>query len=235
MKINVIKSLLILVLFFFIFCWFYFYKYCMNMHVSESTDNSYSFTEELFPTAGKGAYRYRLFSGTGSPVNFEIFLHELANDNSSMRNILYEAFHRRIDDQVSNNQIAFFWECPPINIQTVSSTQFEFVLIPTTAFSDTHADCSAFEEHISLNCNNVNRNIMIFKSLNKDATLISPCPATGTGVTTEVGYGYTHFYSMVDRIILKYFLVLLGNNFYQFYKKNKKHMICQIHGCQLVG
>ena len=71
MKINVIKSLLILVLFFFIFCWFYFYKYSMNMHVSESTDNSYSFTEELFPTAGKGAYRYRLFSGT-----VEIYINE---------------------------------------------------------------------------------------------------------------------------------------------------------------
>jgi len=193
--------------------------------VSESTDNSYSFTEELFPTAGKGAYRYRLFSGTGSPVNFEIFLHELANDNSSMRNILYEAFHRRIDDQVSNNQIAFFWECPPINIQTVSSTQFEFVLIPTTAFSDTHADCSAFEEHISLNCNNVNRNIMIFKSLNKDATLISPCTATGTVVTTEVGYGYTHLYKFLQygrQNYIEIFLGTIGKQFLSILQEKQK-------------
>lgn len=211
MRAVIIKEILIVLSILLIVLWSCSYFCCSDMSesINNRGDHTFVFSEEIFPSAGKGAYKYMLFTENRVPVHFDLFLSELADVHSSMRAVLYETLLKRYDARVSHNKIAFFWECPGINIETMSSKQFEFVLIPTTAFNNVEADCTAFSEHIARNCalGNVE---MVFKSLGKDATLISPCPVLKSGCT------YTHLYKFIqhsERKAAEKFLGTIGIQF----------------------
>lgn len=69
---------------------------------------------------------------------------------------------------------AYFLEFPPISNKSMFTTSFEFVLIESEKLSKIKTDASAFQEYFDDELMNVN--VVTFRNLGGDATLVVPCP-----------------------------------------------------------
>jgi hypothetical protein len=68
---------------------------------------------------------------------------------------------------------ALFWECPPVTLETASSQEFEYVLLPAPALAGVTEDPDVFSEHFVRFAGQVTT----FTNLGGDARLVAPCPS----------------------------------------------------------
>lgn len=80
------------------------------------------------------------------------------------------------------NMGSYYWECPPLSLSN-SEKPFEFVLIEANLHK-TRTNPKSFEKYVQ-NCAN---NVVSFKNLGGDASLVVPCP-TLSG-STILNYGH---------------------------------------------
>lgn len=118
----------------------------------------------------KGGYR---FSSTSSSLSFEDAISMIKHDPSAFIDIL----------KSSKLPNAYFFECPPVTKETVSTTAFEFVILPAPSLESQDPDADAFSEYFESS----SHPYAVFSSLGKDATLVAPVPVKG--VKSDV---YTH-------------------------------------------
>lgn len=71
---------------------------------------------------------------------------------------------------VSSRFDAFFWETPPITVDTLEQP-FEMALVDAPRLAGTAADPEAFAERFT-----PDRDVAVFPNLGRDALLVVPCP-----------------------------------------------------------
>jgi hypothetical protein len=127
--------------------------------------------------------KYRLVGTYNTePINFSTALAHLSDPNS----ILLDKLIHILREQPFR---AYFFECPPVCRHTATLKPFEFVLIPAPQLEDLDTDTLPFKQHFDANNNCM---VAVFRSLGKDALLVSPCPLPSTPIA-----GYAHLASFV--------------------------------------
>lgn len=101
---------------------------------------------------------------TSESITYEEFLIQL-EINEEFRQLL--TFHL-----LQNNYSSFFWECVPVSLNTLKSTLFQFMIIPSS-FHDS-PDLQSFSNQFqSASPDDL---VISFKNLRGDADLVVPCP-----------------------------------------------------------
>mmetsp|Transcript_37094 Transcript_37094/g.37770 ORF Transcript_37094/g.37770 Transcript_37094/m.37770 type:complete len:265 (+) Transcript_37094:185-979(+) len=141
------------------------------------TNGLYMFDKE--PTSEHGTMKYYLkLSDSGASVYFSEALNILVSESDlSLRSLMTNTFKNIEFD-------GYFWECPPISYDTLSTVPFQFIIKPTHFLNSVEVDSQSFSEHF----NNQNNNfITIFPSLGNDAILLAPKPLSSNKISI-----YTH-------------------------------------------
>ncbi len=132
--------------------------------MQRSLENSI-FVIEIVESVG---IRFRLIDEiTGIEVNYGEFLHSLEG-NPNFRQMLTDNINRVSESQRMHG---FYWECVPVCSNLLSSTPFQFMLIPTNSFRSVSVDGHSFSEYFRSS-----DTVVSFKNLGRDADLIVPCP-----------------------------------------------------------
>jgi hypothetical protein len=109
-----------------------------------------------------------LHESTRQSVKYEEFLIQLET-NQQFREMLTESIR-------SNGVESFFWECIPVSFNALSSTSFQFMIIPTH-FPDS-PDVQSFSDHFQFA--SPHDTVVSFKNLRGDADLVVPCPLSSS-------------------------------------------------------
>jgi hypothetical protein len=119
----------------------------------------------------KGGFQYSLLDNTGASVSFKEFFRGVQNSDNALLSVFIDALQSFQGD-------AFFWECPPVSESSLSTTPFEFVLIPAPVLTYQQPDRYTFAKHFHKCDASVNGgiNVVTFDNLGGDSWLISPCP-----------------------------------------------------------
>ncbi len=115
-----------------------------------------------------GGHRYEIFE-YDHQITYYRFLELLDSPNPLFREVFSQ--------QLQKFPQTFFFECPPVSLSTLSSTRFEFVLLP--ALLTMQPDPYSFQEHFA-NCVD---GVVCFSNLGRDSRLISPCPISSKSVS----------------------------------------------------
>lgn len=110
------------------------------------------------------ANKYRLLINS-APVPFHDALTLMKDRDSPLTKTLIKLLQ-------TESSTAYYWECPPINVDTVHSRNFEFVIIRAPSLDQVSVDMRSFLEHFSSSVDST----AAFRSLGGDALLISPVP-----------------------------------------------------------
>jgi hypothetical protein len=110
---------------------------------------------------GRGGVIYHLMDeDSGSSLSYDSFLNLLEQGGSSLTEVI-----RQYSSPI-------FWECIPVDQNTVNTLPFEFVILEARQFSSLQADSTPFTNHF-----NPNSKVVTFENLGRDAMLVVPCPS----------------------------------------------------------
>ena len=73
---------------------------------------------------------------------------------------------------------SFYFECLPINKDSLTSYSFQFVIIPAPELDNLQLDEQSFQNKFDSNLNS-NEKVISFNNLGGDASLVVPCPIEG--------------------------------------------------------
>lgn len=87
---------------------------------------------------------------------------------------LAQQFKMELTHFLTEYEVDFFFECPPITTDGYirDSTEFEFTLVRTDAFMNVNVDLNTFSQHFHA----TGSDIAVFSNLGGDAQLVSPKP-----------------------------------------------------------
>lgn len=99
-------------------------------------------------------------------------------------------FREELTRQLQQSEYdAFFWECPSFTKETLQSILFEFVIIKSSFLSTVEPNTETFKKYFD-GCSS--EDVVHFKNLGGDATLVVPCHVTAILPTS-----YTHIANFV--------------------------------------
>jgi hypothetical protein len=78
---------------------------------------------------------------------------------------------------------AYFWETPPITLSNVHQA-FEFVLVDSPVLARVNSNVSSFQEYFQSAA--LNKQVITFPNLSKDALLVVPCPVSENSAYTHI-------------------------------------------------
>eukprot|EP01041_Mallomonas_annulata_P007837 gene7837-16028_t len=176
-----------------------------------STSQPYYF-EKIQLSSNPITVKYLLHNSISkSHIFFSDALNLLKGENPILRAILISTFKEFPHS-------ALFWECPPISHLTITSTNFQFVLIHAEALESITADPEAFSNKFQQN----NNMILKFHNLGGDALLLVPRP-----LETVDSSAYAHlakFIKLAPSSQIDSILIEVANSIIEqvFHDKTKK-------------
>jgi hypothetical protein len=122
-----------------------------------------SYFFQISPT--QEGVKYSLIDeSTGNSIKYEEFLMQLET-NPQFREFLTRTI-------IASGAESFFWECIPVSFEMLTSTSFQFMIIPTSfqGSPDVQSFSSQFQSA------SPDDSVICFKNLRGDADLVVPCP-----------------------------------------------------------
>mgnify|MGYP001811921489 CR=1 FL=1 len=120
--------------------------------------------------------RVMLFDDNNGQLNYAKVMNLLREDGS-----FRACFNAEI---ASVSYPAFFWETPPVTASTTLRA-FEFVAVDSPALAGVVADSSVFSDYYAADSQGAG--IVSFPNLDRDATLVVPCPRGALSVYPHIG------------------------------------------------
>ena len=152
----------IFVIFVMVAAFILYYHLCEFHYLSgfQETMNSWNFIKKK---ENENVYKYTISKGNET-VSFKQAIHLMHES---------EEFRKEFIKEISENPFeAYFFETPPVNLETFSEKDFEFVLVNSRSLRNIDADSYAFREHFKKS----DCVVTSFPNLGRDAILIVPCP-----------------------------------------------------------
>jgi hypothetical protein len=118
--------------------------------------------------ADDGASKKFSFAVDGKELSYKNVMDLLRSSNPEIVDLLTKEIK-------FSNYESVYWEVVPITARNFDKTKFEFVILEAY-LEHRSVDGSPFYEHFTHHCNEKTPSVVTFKSLNKDATMVVPCP-----------------------------------------------------------
>merc|ERR1711963_996649 len=145
---------------------------------------------------------------TKEPVKSADFLEKLQSYDQAIQD-----FNKVL--ATGTNFEAYYFECPPLSKSTIQNENFEFIIAKSTSLNEEFPDRFTFSDYFDAQCSD--SKVADFKSLGRDAHLITPCPPS----TENEDKDYSHLANFVRKASKEQILA--------FWKRTGDNMVQEVN------
>lgn len=145
--------------------------------------------ETKYTEQGRKAKKYKVVDKAheDKPLTYEAFLTKLETNDDFLDDFV-DVLRRGLQSFSDMDMTPYFFETPPVTLETLNSTVFEFVLVAAREFNQALPSPGNFQKYLK-KCTD---GVVSFSNLGKDAILIVPCQ-----LAHESPNPYTHLANFI--------------------------------------